>query len=111
MEYFISIRLFIHYGLHFGFPFLLAYFFYKKIWLKTALILLSTMLIDLDHLLVTPIFDSNRCSVGFHLLHQYWAVTIYFLMLFFSKTRVIAIGLLFHIITDFIDCWMMSISL
>jgi hypothetical protein len=33
---------------------------------KAYLILIATMLIDLDHLLVEPIFETNRCSINFH---------------------------------------------
>lgn len=64
------------------------------------------MLVDLDHLFATPIFDSNRCSVGFHYLHSYIAIGIYSISLFFKKTRIIAIGLLFHMLTDYIDCYL-----
>jgi len=62
------------------------------------------MLIDVDHLLASPIFDPNRCSINFHPLHTYWALAIYVVMLFFRKTRIVAVGLVFHLITDFIDC-------
>jgi hypothetical protein len=34
---------------------------------EAYLILIATMLIDLDHLLVEPIFETNRCSINFHL--------------------------------------------
>ena len=66
--------------------------------------MLATMLIDLDHLLANPIFDPNRCSINFHPLHTYWALAIYVVMLFFRKTSIVAVGLVFHLITDFIDC-------
>jgi len=66
--------------------------------------MLATMLVDLDHLLATPIFDSNRCSIGFHPLHSYYAIGIYCIMLVFPKSRVIAIGLLLHMLTDYLDC-------
>lgn len=62
------------------------------------------MLVDLDHLFATPIFDANRCSVGFHILHSYAAIFIYCIMLFIPKVRIVAIGLLLHMITDYIDC-------
>jgi len=62
------------------------------------------MLIDVDHLLANPIFDPNRCSINFHPLHTYWALAIYVAMLFFRKTRIVGVGLVFHLITDFIDC-------
>lgn len=66
--------------------------------------MLATMAIDVDHLLASPIFDPNRCSINFHPLHTYWALAIYVVMLFFRKTRIVAVGLVFHLITDFIDC-------
>lgn len=67
----------------------------------------AVMLIDLDHLLATPIFDSTRCSIGFHPLHSYYAIAIYFILSFIPKTRVIGIGLLLHILVDLSDCaWM-----
>ncbi len=66
--------------------------------------MLATMLVDLDHLLANPIFDPNRCSIGFHPLHSYYAIGFYFLLLAFPKSRVIAVGLLFHMLTDYVDC-------
>jgi hypothetical protein len=66
--------------------------------------MIATMLIDLDHLLATPIFDPGRCSINFHPLHSYWATAVYVVLLFFKKTRIIAVGLLFHLFTDFLDC-------
>jgi len=63
------------------------------------------MLVDLDHLLSTPIFEANRCSINFHILHTYYAMLVYVLLLFFRKPfNIIGIGLLFHMLTDFIDC-------
>lgn len=66
--------------------------------------MVATMLVDLDHLLATPIFDPGRCSINFHPLHTYWAIAGYVVLLFFRKTRIIAVGLLFHMFTDYIDC-------
>jgi len=97
----------IHYGLHFIFPGLIAYFFFLKNWKQVYLIFLATMLVDLDHLLANPIFDPNRCSINYHPLHSYYAICVYFFMLIPKKTRTIAIGLLFHMGTDWVDCWMM----
>lgn len=68
------------------------------------------MLVDLDHLLADPIFDPNRCSINFHPLHTYWAMMIYVIMLFFRKTRIVAIGLLMHMLTDSIDCWWSNLN-
>lgn len=66
------------------------------------------MLIDLDHLLATPIFNPNRCSINFHPLHSYYAMAIYVLLLFFKKTRLLGIGLLIHLFADAVDCLMMG---
>lgn len=66
--------------------------------------MLATMLVDLDHLFATPLFDPDRCSINFHPLHTYWAMAGYVVLLLFKKTRIIAVGLLFHMFTDFIDC-------
>ncbi|PKH52650.1 hypothetical protein CXF68_18940 [Tenacibaculum sp. Bg11-29] len=99
---------FIHYFLHFGFPFIIAYFFFRKNYKKVYLILVTTMLVDLDHLLSSPIFQANRCSFGFHLLHTYYAIAIYILLLFFKKPyNIIGLGLLLHMLTDLIDCLFM----
>ncbi|QAA80431.1 hypothetical protein EI546_01215 [Aequorivita sp. H23M31] len=94
----------VHYSLHFIAPGIIAYVFFRAFWIRAWLIMIATMLIDLDHLLATPIFDPNRCSINFHPLHTYWALGIYIALLFFKKTRVVGIGLTLHFITDFIDC-------
>ena len=66
--------------------------------------MLAGIMIDLDHLLATPIFDPDRCSINFHPLHSYWAIGVYLIMFCFKKTRLWAIGLLIHIIADLVDC-------
>ena len=68
--------------------------------------MLSTMIIDLDHILVSPVFDSNRCSIGFHPMHTIWAALFYCSLLFIRswKWRAFSIGCLWHLCTDFIDC-------
>ncbi len=69
--------------------------------------MIATMLVDVDHLLASPVFAPNRCSIDFHILHSYYAIGVYLALLYFKKLRIIAIGLLFHMVTDFIDClWM-----
>ena len=98
------IQPFVHYSLHFLVPGLLAFLFFKQQWKRAWLIMIATMLVDLDHLLATPIFDPGRCSIGYHPLHSYYAIAVYFLLLFFPKTRIIAVGLLFHMLTDWQDC-------
>lgn len=75
------------------------------------LILIATMLVDLDHLLASPIFDPNRCSINFHPLHTYYAMAVYVGLLFFRRPfNIIGIGLLFHMLTDLINCLMMYSS-
>jgi len=98
------LRFTIHYSLHFLFPGIIAYVFFRKYWKVAWLLMLFTMLIDLDHLLASPIFDTNRCSINFHPLHTYIAGVGYVLLLLFNKTRIIAIGLILHLLTDAIDC-------
>ena len=78
--------------------------FFRKYWLKAWLIMLATMLVDLDHLLASPIYDPARCSIGFHPLHQWPAISIYALMSFIRPLRLIAIGLLIHMLLDGVDC-------
>ena len=94
----------LHYGLHFLFPGIIAFVFFKNKWKNAYLIMLATMLVDLDHLLVKPIFDAKRCSIGFHFLHSYYAILIYVILLLFPKSRIVAIGLLLHMLTDYLDC-------
>ncbi len=98
---------FIHYFLHLGFPFFIAYLGFRKDWKKVYLILLATMLVDLDHLLATPIFDAHRCSIQFHPLHTWYAMVGYVALLFLKRPlNIIGIGLLFHMLTDCTDCMM-----
>ncbi|WP_286860016.1 MULTISPECIES: DUF6122 family protein [Sphingobacterium] len=94
----------LHYSLHFLAPGLVAFVFFKDQWKRAWIIMIATMLVDLDHLLATPIFDPERCSIGFHPLHSYYAIAVYITLLFFPKTRIIAVGLLLHMITDWQDC-------
>lgn len=97
----------LHYSLHFLAPGLIAWVFYRERWRRVWLILLATMLVDLDHLLATPVFDPNRCSIGFHPLHTVPAMAVYVVMLWFPKTRIVGIGLLLHMVADGVDCGMM----
>ena len=96
-----------HYGIHLIVPLIISIIFFKLKWKVVYIIMLSTMLIDLDHLLATPIFDPNRCSISFHPLHSYFAIGVYLLLLIPKNTRVLALGLCIHIIADQADCWLM----
>ncbi|MCX7550032.1 DUF6122 family protein [Xanthomarina sp. F2636L] len=97
----------VHYGIHFLLPLAVAIFFFKKQWKMAYLIMICGMLIDLDHLLATPMFDPNRCSINFHPLHSYYAMVVYVLLLLPKKTRLIGLGLVIHIIADSVDCMLM----
>ncbi|AXT60453.1 hypothetical protein D1816_08845 [Aquimarina sp. AD10] len=101
------VRPILHYGLHLAIPLVIALLLFPKQWKKVYFIFIGAMLIDLDHLLAHPIFDPNRCSVGFHPLHSYYAISIYCISLFFKKIRIVGIALLWHIVVDQVDCWMM----
>jgi len=98
----------IHYGIHFLLPLAIALVFYNTIWKKAFLIMLLGMLIDLDHVLASPIFAANRCSINFHPLHSYYLIPLYLFLVFPKKTRWIGLGLCIHILADSLDCWMMS---
>lgn len=75
------------------------------------LILLGGILIDLDHLLADPIFDPNRCSIGFHPLHTYWAIAFYLVLILPKSSRIFGLALLIHILADVVDCWLLSLDL
>ena len=95
---------YVHFGIHLVVPLIAALICYKKQWFKSFLILLSAFIIDLDHLLATPIFDAHRCSIDFHPLHSYGAIGIYISLLVPSKTRLFGLGLCIHILADSYAC-------
>lgn len=66
--------------------------------------MLAAMLVDLDHLLADPIYDPNRCSIGFHPLHSYPAIAAYVVLLVPRVTRLFALGLIIHMVLDALDC-------
>lgn len=97
----------LHYGIHFVLPLGIAIVFFKHKWKLAYFIMLCTMLIDLDHLLATPIFNPERCSINFHPLHSYAAIIIYLILLIPNKTRILGLGLCIHILADWVDCLLM----
>ncbi|WP_282180510.1 DUF6122 family protein [Maribacter stanieri] len=102
------VRFIAHYGIHFVVPIIIAYYFYKENRLWAAIILLSGIIIDLDHLLAIPLFEPNRCSINFHPLHTYWAIAVYALLFSVKRTRIFGLALLIHILADTVDCWFIS---
>lgn len=102
----------LHYGFHFLVPVLFARLFWRQHWKAAACIMIATMIMDADHLLADPIFDPDRCSVGFHPLHTVWAAAVYLFLLVMPswKLRAVAVGCLFHLFTDGMDCYLGSLK-
>lgn len=78
---------------------------FRSHWRKAWLVMLATMLVDVDHLLADPIYDPNRCSIGFHPLHTAPAIASYVALSVPPTTRVIGLGLVIHMGLDATDCW------
>lgn len=110
-----------HIALHFIVPLAIAHAFWRGEWQVAFFVMVATMAVDLDHLLADPIYDPNRCSIGFHPLHQP-AVIVVYAMLFIGSfiigdaqrperwgrrifyARWIGAGLLIHMALDASDC-------
>lgn len=102
----------VHYGNHFLVPFLFAFILRRSNWKTIGLLMACTIIIDLDHLLADPVFDANRCSIGFHPLHTRWAAALYVVLVTVPvwPIRVIGFGCLWHLCTDAIDCWLNTVA-
>jgi hypothetical protein len=94
----------LHLVLHVLVPLGIAMTLFRPQWRRAWLIMLSTMLVDLDHLAADPIYDPGRCSIGYHPLHTAPAIAVYVLLLLPRSTRLPALGLVIHMILDGIDC-------
>ena len=94
----------IHILLHFFVPAIVVGLFFRPEWKKAYVFMIATMVVDLDHLLADPIYDAQRCSIGFHPLHTFWVIPVYLILCFPKKTRCIGIGLVIHMALDSIDC-------
>lgn len=97
----------IHYGCHIFLPLIVALVWFRADWKIAFLVMLSGLWIDIDHVLATPIFDANRCSINFHPLHTYYAMVVYIGLAFFKRTRWLGLGLVIHMIADSLDCLLM----
>lgn len=112
----------IHILLHFVVPVCIALLFFKKEWKTSALWMISTMIVDIDHLLADPIYDPNRCSIDFHPLHSYEFIAVYaFIFIITGVLRfrkpsetdkgfikilfLLSLGLLIHMGLDWSDCY------
>ena len=101
------LRPILHLGLHIIVPGTMAKLLFPDRWKTAWMVMMSAMIIDLDHLLANPIYDPNRCGINFHPLHSLPAMTVYVLLAAIPKTRLVGFGLLIQIILDGLDCvWM-----
>lgn len=94
----------LHIVLHFAVPALVALVFFRSRWLSAWLIMIATMVVDLDHLVADPVYDPLRCSIGFHPLHSLVPVAVYVLMCFVPPLRLVGLGLVIHMALDAADC-------
>lgn len=105
------VRSLVHTALHFLVPALAARIGWRDRWFRAWAVMVATMVVDLDHLLADPVFDPNRCSIGFHPLHTPAAIGCYALLAILPDRRWprwVGIGLLIHMALDGIDCWWMG---
>ncbi|HIA08977.1 MAG TPA: hypothetical protein EYN73_07945 [Chromatiaceae bacterium] len=72
----------IHIALHFFVPLLVAKGVFNRRWQTAYLLMMVTMVVDLDHLLASPIYDPGRCSIGFHPLHELLPIGLYLSLCF-----------------------------
>ena len=94
----------LHLILHFFLPFILTTIIWKDKWGRPFLIMAFTVVVDLDHLLAEPIFDTNRCSIGNHPLHSWPAICVYITCLISPDLKIAAYGLLIHMAIDGTYC-------
>ena len=93
-----------HLALHVLVPAVLAFTVWRQQPWRTLAWLMAGMVIDLDHLLADPVYDPQRCSIGFHPLHTWPAALLYAGLLAFRPTRLFGIGLWIHLLLDAGDC-------
>ena len=94
----------LHIVLHFAAPAVVTGLFFRRRWQLAYLAMISTMVVDVDHLFANPVYDPTRCSIGFHPLHEPWFIALYFVLCFLPKTQLFGIGLMLHMALDAADC-------
>ena len=87
-------RTIVHMILHFLVPSMVAKTAWKENWLFPFIIMVLTIAVDFDHLLADPIFDPNRCGLGFHPLHSWPAIAVYLVAIFSPRLLIVTLGLL-----------------
>lgn len=100
-------RVALHLMLHVLVPACLAGVFFRRRWLSAFLVMLAGLAIDVDHLLASPIFEPNRCSIGFHPLHAFPLIPVYVALAALPRTRLVGLGLTVHVALDALDCVLM----
>ena len=105
-----ALQALLHYGGHWLAPFAIGWLLWREYGWRAGLVIASANAIDLDHLLADPIFDPERCSIGFHLLHGWEAALAYLAMLLIPRwwVRAFALGALWHLAVDYGDCVMQA---
>lgn len=93
-----------HLMLHVLVPAAAAWIFFRERWKWAWFVMMLTMMVDLDHLLASPVYDPNRCSIGFHPLHSYPAIMSYLVMTAIPFSRLVGTGLLIHMALDGTYC-------
>jgi hypothetical protein len=97
-----------HIAAHFLVPALVARFGFGERRLRAWLVLVSTMVVDLDHLLAVPVYDPDRFSLGFHPLHAWVLQPVYVMLALWPRTRLVGLGLVLHMVLDGADgLWML----
>ena len=101
------LRTTVHMVLHILVPAAVARLSFSDRWKWAWLVMISTMVVDLDHLLAIPIFNPDRCSIGFHPLHTWPVMAVALVLTALPKTRLVGLGLIIHMALDGLDClWM-----
>ena len=94
----------IHIALHFLVPAIVAGLFFRPDWKLGFLIMIGTMLVDVDHLLAIPVYDPGRCSIGYHPFHGFLPIALYLSLCFIPRLRYVGLGLVIHMALDSFDC-------
>lgn len=94
----------LHIALHFIVPMVVTALFFRRDWKFAYGVMAATMLVDLDHLMASPVYDPGRCSIGFHPLHGLLPIALYVLLCFLPKLRYVGLGVVIHMALDVLDC-------
>ena len=98
----------VHLLLHGLVPGVVAQVLFQDRWKMAWLVMVATMVVDVDHLLANPIFDPDRCGIGFHPLHSGPAIVVYAVAVIVPVLRLPSVGLLIHMALDGIECLRVS---